>query len=223
MPVVVVTAATNNIVAKTRHARVRLWGGGGPGGTAQGNPSMTGGGAGGQYAESRVTLVPGTTYAAVGAATRTPAVPQNNGFDSTFNSTIVVAKGGVGAANVATNGGDGTGGAGSTTGGVGDTVFAGGTGGTSVIATPLSGGGGGGAGSTGTGNNASGGTAGVAKDIDGGAGGAGVAAANTRNAGGSYGGGGSGGYASGAADRAGGDGAAGQAIVDWLPPMLGIS
>lgn len=228
MPVITYTAAgPTALVAKTRAHRVQLWGGGGTGGPAQGNPSTTGGGAGAQFVTSRRNLAPGTSYnvavAQLATSLTTAAV---SGSDTTFNATDVVAKGGVGSAAETGVNGSGTGAAGSTSGGVGDTVFAGGSGGNSTVATPISGGGGGGAGSSGTGASGSGGTQGGATATNGGAGGAGVAVTNTRNAGSNYGGGGSGAYTSAASDRRGGDGAAGLAIVDWIPPcsllLLGV-
>lgn len=226
MPVVTYTAASTALVAKTRNARVRLWGGGGTGGPAQGSPSATGGGAGGQYAESYVALAPGTSYtvavAQVATSLTTGAV---NGSDTTFASTTVVAKGGAGSAAVTANSGAGTGAAGSLTGIVGTIQWKGGTGGTAA-SSASSGGGGGGAGSSADGKNASGITAGLGTTLNGGAGADGVTTANTRGTPSNYGGGGSGAYASGATDRRGGDGAAGLAIVDWIAPcshmLLGV-
>lgn len=210
----ITTTGTTNWVAPagTTTVQVELWGGGGTGGPATGTASGAGGGAGGQYAIKQVTVTPGNTYAVVVAAAKTSATTVGNGNDSTFATTTVVAKGGVGGA--AATGATSAGGAGSTTGGVGDTVFAGGSGATGVSSTS-SGGGGSGAGSTGTGNSGSAGTGGAAKANNGGAGGNGVTTANTRNAGGNYGGGGSGGLSSSATDRAGGNGAQGLAVLTY--------
>lgn len=218
----ITTAGTTNWVAPagTTTVQVELWGGGGTGGPSTGAASGAGGGAGGQYAIQQVAVTPGNTYAVVVAAAKTSATTVGNGNDSTFATTTVVAKGGVGGA--AATGATSAGGAGSTTGGVGDTVFAGGSGATGVSSTS-SGGGGSGAGSTGTGNSGSAGTGGAAKNDNGGAGGNGVTTANTRNAGGNYGGGGSGGLSSSATDRAGGNGAQGLAILTYTLADLSLT
>ncbi len=192
---------------------VELWGGGGTGGPATGNPSRAGGGAGGQYAVKAVTVTPGNSYTVVvaGASTALTATVVA-GNDSTFATTTVVAKGGAGG--LQSTGTSSTGGVGATTGGVGDTVNAGGSGGAGT-AGGSSGGGGGGAGSTGTGNSGVTSTAGVAKSLFGGAGGTGVSTNGAVNNGNVYGGGGSGGLATGATDQKGGNGAQGYAQLTF--------
>lgn len=197
---------------------VQLWGGGGTGGPATGTASGAGGGAGGQYVIKICTVIPGNTYTVTVAAVATSATGAVvNGNDSWFDSAAVaIAKGGAGGAQA--TGATSNGGTGSTAGGIGDTVFAGGSGGNGVSSTQ-SGGGGGGAGSTGNGGAGSGATAGTGTATGGGDGGAGVSTANTRNNGNSFGGGGSGGLSSSAADRRGGDGGAGQVILTWIDPI----
>ena len=183
-------------------AFIRAWGGGGAGGGASGNPATGGGGAGGQRAEKLDTVTGGTGYAySVGAAATGSATLTVNGNDTTWRTTVCVAKGGAGAAPQAGNTA-GPGASGSTASGVGDTVVAGGNGGTAPSTANSGGGGGGG------GGNASGGTAGVAT-APGGNGGAGRTTSGAGNAGTAFGGGGSGGYANTTTDRAGGNGAAG--------------
>jgi hypothetical protein len=199
---------------------VELWGGGGTGGPATGTASGAGGGAGGQYAIKTVTVTGGSSHTLVVAAAKTSATAAvTNGNDSSFDSTTVVAKGGAGGANA--TGATSNGGTGATTNGVGDTVYAGGSGGNGVSSTQ-SAGGGGGAGSTGAGGAGSGATAGNGTSQQGGNGGAGVSTANTRNAGTQAGGGGSGGLSNSSTDRAGGNGAAGYARVTYTTSDVDI-
>jgi subtilisin family serine protease len=75
---------------------VRLWGGGGAGGGSKYNkPAKGGGGAGGQFAESTVTVVPGSSYTIVVGDGGLGSVNDGTiGGDSTFATTTVVAKGG---------------------------------------------------------------------------------------------------------------------------------
>jgi len=189
---------------------VECWGGGGVGGGGSGNNDGGGGGAGGQYVKKVVTVVKGTNYycsvaadrAGVGKDTDGPA-----GYDTTFGAAVVRAKGGAGGLCYV-NGG--TGAAGSTDSGVGDTVYAGGDGADSGAG--YGGGGGGGAGSTGTGNSASTSTGGAAKDLNGGAGGNGyVGSSGAGSPGADYGGGGGG--ATKAATSGGGNG--GYMKISW--------
>lgn len=201
---------------------VEAWGGGGAGGGATGNPAKGGGGAGGQYAKKVLTVVPGTNYTViVGAGGIAGNGNGPAGGDSTFASTSVVAKGGAGGLVAATNNSGGNGGAGSSTGGTGTTVFAGGNG-SNGVSTGTGGAGGGGAGSTGTGGNASGNTAGTGGTAGGGNGGAGLTSRGTGNSGATAGGGGGAGYATNGTDRNGGNGAAGQVVLNWvtLPPTV---
>ena len=81
-----------------------------------------GGGGGGAYSASYVTVIPGNTYTiVVGAGGTNGSV---NGNDSTFNSTLVVAKGGTGLGNDVTTGGAG----GLASNGTGSTKYSGGSG-----------------------------------------------------------------------------------------------
>lgn len=199
---------------------VELWGGGGTGGPATGAASGAGGGAGGQYSIKAVTVTGGTSHTiVVGGVTTSLTGTVVAGSDSTFDTTTVVAKGGAGGLQA--TGATSNGGTGATTGGVGDTVFAGGSGGNGVSSTQ-SGGGGGGAGSTGAGGAGSGATAGTGTTQQGGNGGTGVTVANTRNAGTQAGGGGSGGLSNSATDRRGGDGAAGYARVTYTTSDIDV-
>jgi hypothetical protein len=121
-----------------------------------------------------------------------------------------VAMGGAGAPS-----NSGSGAAGSASGGQGDVVHAGGNG-SNRVSTSSSGGGGGAAGEAGAGGNASGTTAGVGTS-PGGNGAAGRTSGNVAgNAGVEPGGGGGGARAATSTDRAGGNGARGQAWIDWL-------
>ena len=80
---------------------VDTYGAGGGGGGALGNDVGSGtGGGGGGYSRSTVTVTPGTTYTIVvgagGTGGANTGANGNNGGDSTFASTTVVAKGGSG-------------------------------------------------------------------------------------------------------------------------------
>ena len=184
---------------------IEAWGGGGAGGAATGNPAAGGGGSGGQYANKLDTVTGSTSYSlnvASGVLGSTSQV--RNGNDTTWRTDVCVAKGGVGAAPTT---GVGTGALGSTDGGVGDVVIAGGNG-ADAASTGTSGAGGGGGG-----GNASGTTAGVATP-PGGDGGAGLSGSGTTGlAGTGYGGGGGGARATNVTDRAGGTGAIGGMYV----------
>jgi len=189
---------------------VECWGGGGVGGGGNKTDEGGGGGAGGQYSKKVVTVVKGTNYAYSVAADRAGVGTDTDGpagYDTRFGSTVVVAKGGAGGLCF-DNGG--TGAAGSTDSGVGDTVYAGGDGADS--ADGYGGGGGGGAGSTGTGNSASTSTGGAAKTVNGGAGGDGyVGASGAGSPGEDY--GGAGGGSTKAATSGGGNG--GYMKISW--------
>lgn len=195
--------------------QVECWGGGGAGGGATVNGDGGGGAAGGQYAiNAAVTVVPGTSYTIIAGAVKTGTTGSAGaGNDSTFATNVVVAKGGAGGT---ANGG--AGGTGSTTGGVGTTVFAGGNGVAGTNGT-RSGGGGGGAGSGGAGGNAALITGGTGTATGGGNGGAGRAATlGAGGAGSSFGGGGGGGYRTTTTSEAGGNGAAGQVKLTYTTP-----
>jgi hypothetical protein len=175
----------------TGNVTVECWaGGGGGGGPGNTNKYGGGGGAGGQYSIKVVSVTQGSYYSySVGTGGAAGSGDGGTGGDTVFGSSTVVAKGGAGGKDY-DNGGNG--GQGSTSGGVGDTVYAGGSGANGT--TTYSGGGGGGAGSTGTGKNASTTTGGGATSEYGGAGGNGSASNNGNgSAGSNYGGGGGGG------------------------------
>jgi hypothetical protein len=169
---------------------VEAWGGGGAGGGVAGGGTTggRGGGGGGAYARKNISVTPGQNYnIVIGAGGTGTSAAGNPGGDTTFNSTLVVAKGGSGGSATTTGGAGG-----SATNSVGDVKYAGGTGGNGV-GTTSSGGGGGGAGSTGAGGSASGITAGTGTSLLGGTGGTGrTTASNAGNIGNVYGGAGSG-------------------------------
>lgn len=191
---------------------VECIGGGGAGGPATGNPSRAGGGAGGSYARSVISVTVTTNYAIRVAASSTASTSiQVNGDYSAFNSSTVVAVGGLGGS--VSSGAAGSGG-GPGSGSVGTVTHTGGSGGNGTSGG-VSGGGGGSAASGSNGNSATAGTPGSSISPYSGAGGAGVTTSNTRNAGGSYGGGGSGGLATSSTDRAGGNGAGGIVILSF--------
>lgn len=199
---------------------VEAWGGGGAGGGATGRPAKGGGGAGGQYASKVLTVVPGNSYAVVvGTGGNGSTGNGTAGGDSTFAATSVVAQGGAGGTGA--TGTNGAGGLGSTAGGIGTTVFAGGNGSTGLGASGVGGAGGGGAGSTGGGGDASGNIAGTGTSNGGGNGATAVTfSGSCSNAAGAAGGGGCGGYATSNTNRNGGDGAAGQVNITYVPPTV---
>ena len=195
---------------------VRAWGGGGAGGgvvtdACNGCYYSGGGGAGGQFtADFDLTVTPGNGYAIVVAATTTGSTGNGGwGATSTFDTTTVVAGGGQGGKSYENGGTDG---AGSITGGVGDVVFAGGSGNDN---------GGGGAGSTGTGFIENSGTSpnpGTnSRQIGGGAGGGGHPISTSS---GHYGlvaggGGGSAGCTNSTSNTSGGSGAPGKLTIEY--------
>lgn len=206
------TAGTYTVVLPvgTASTTIELTGGGGAGGGASSNNSGGDGGAGGQYAKSTISGIGGVGSShtlVVGATTAgTSGAAGSNGKDSTWDSTTVVAKGGTGGqiATASTTG--------STTGCVGDTCYAGGSGGKGV--TTYGAGGGGGAGTTGTGASATGaGVAGTATALAGGAGGAKITSSAAGGSGATAGGGGGGGFKTSGGSRAGGTGAQGKATT----------
>ncbi|MBK7325590.1 MAG: DUF11 domain-containing protein [Propionivibrio sp.] len=198
---------------------VEAWGGGGAGGGATGNPAKGGGGAGGQYARKLVAVTPGNTYTiVVGAGASGTNGDGASGGDSTFSSTVVVAKGGSGG----TGDVNGAAGTGSTAGGVGDVVYKGGDG-TSGNTAGAGGAGGGGAGSTGAGGSASGLNGGSGTPVAGGTGGDGLTSRGTGINGSSTGGGGGGGYATNNTNRNGGDGGDGRVVLTYAVPPAVVS
>lgn len=185
---------------------VELWGGGGAGGTGDGTNRHGGGGAaGGQYAKkAHLAVTPGNSHTVVVANVQSTTA--TNGNDSTYDTNVVVAKGG---ALGSSGSGTPAGGSGSSTGCVGDagSCFAGGSG--AAGATTGSGGGGGGAGSTGAGGSSAGGqAAGSGTANGGGNGGAGTTNNTAQGGAGTQAGGGGAGSTKSAT---GGQGALGQA------------
>ena len=206
---------------------VECWGGGGAGGgfTADRTRCRGGGGAGGQYAsKSDISCIPGSSYSVlVGSGGLGSYTDGGPGGDSTFDGNVVIAKGGEGGQSYESGYQPGQG---STSGGAGDTVYAGGSG--SAGGTGTTGGaGGGGGGSTGTGGSASGNTPGTGTSVGGGDGGAGLTASGNGNIGNIYGGAG-GAAASTRTNKKdnymGADGAQGQCVVTyndtWAPSIL---
>ena len=213
--------------------QVECWGGGGAGGsvsmTTSGN-SGSGGGGGGAYAKNTVTVSASTAYAVVaGAGGLLPTAPNpNDGADSTFNSTTVVAKGGKGGAcptgvsgqyGAYVSGGVGSGGVASTGGGV--ISYAGGNGGTA--SSGHSGGGGGSAGNANPGGSSTSDGAGAAGTVGGAGGGAGrTTSGNNNNTGGVPGGGGGAGYTtSTGSQKNGAAGGNGQVTITYPAPVSG--
>lgn len=183
---------------------VELWGGGG-GGSYGGGGTGNGGGAG-AYAASTITVVPGTVYSFFlgnhGNGGTSGSQNGTNGTDTTWQSTVIVAKAGKGATTSAV----GT----HQTGSVGTTVFQGGDGFLGYMAGSnfLGGGGGGSGGTAANGKNATG-TSGATAVSGGGPGGNGananlLGAATAPNAKpGGGGGGGASGVPNGAAGKIG--------------------
>jgi len=199
---------------------VEAWGGGGGGaGGAEVNKECGGGGAGSQYAKKTMAVSVGTTYSVtIGiGGTSNGSGAGAAGHDTIFGSSDVVAKGGAGGQPPTTY----TGGVGTTTAGVGDTIYAGGSGADGTAVT-TGGGGGGGAGTTGAGGNASSTTAGTGTSLYGGDGGDGATLNNATGTDASttnYGGGGGGGCKSGF----GGSGRQGYLLITYnVPPVFSI-
>lgn len=207
---------------------IQAWGsGGGGGGVAANTNKSAAGGAGGQYVEKVVSVTPGTLYTVTvgngGTAGASTGGNGGTGGDVWFDAVgTVIAKGGAGGQSYE-NGF--TGGAGSTTSGIGDTVRAGGSGGNGGAFAGS--GGGGEAGNTlSTGANGGNGSTGVAgaagstTNGDGGNGGAG--SVNGAGGAGVVPGGGGGGGAVGAntTNRAGGVGGKGQLQIIYLVPSF---
>lgn len=131
---------------------VECWGGGGAGGGTTVNDWGGGGGAGGQYAR-KLIIYPTASQSipyAVAASVAGGTGDGSTGNDTTWDTSVVVAKGGQGG--IQGQIGSSNGGTGSINGGVGDVVYGGGNGGIGSFNSPLfalAGNGGGGAGSTG--------------------------------------------------------------------------
>ena len=200
---------------------VEVWGAGGAGGVAAGNPSVAGGGSGGGYVRATYAVTPNATInysVGVGGngANAATGTAKNGGSSWFISNTTLVAAGGIGATNATVNNSFGLGATAPTagnTGGVLASSYGGNGAGAVNTATDTSGGGGSSAGSTASGN---------ANGITGGAaptnGYAGANGRNTNNSNGFAGGigaGGSGGRADGGTDRPGGNGGVGQIRVTY--------
>jgi hypothetical protein len=207
---------------------VRCWGGGGSAGGVTATPGTSlcgGGGAGGAYAETLAyPVTPGVTYTVTVAATKVGSTGNGSaGNDTWFDSvTGVLAKGGAGGTAPVTAGASGLGGSGSTTGCIGDNVFAGGSGGNGLAnSTTFTGPGGGGAGSGAAGSPGSGTSGGGGGSASGGSGGNGRTTAGAGSAGSTYGGGGAGAFGTVASHSfAGGNGASGRMELEYTPTFV---
>ena len=196
---------------------VELWGGGGQGGCSSSTTYSAGGGGGGEYRKHVLAVSAGDYAYVCGAGGSTAAVGDNDGQDganSTFNSTSVIAVGGKGGkkSSVRTGGLAGTGGTGTAA------NYDGGAGYTGVGTSNAKGGGGGGSGGTAnTGNTATSQTA-AAAVTNGGIGGTGggnhldgVAPVS-----GPGGGGGGAGHITGTTNTKGGAGYSGKCKLTWV-------
>nr|WP_294934436.1 GEVED domain-containing protein [uncultured Flavobacterium sp.] len=195
---------------------VQLWGAGGGGQGATGNPAAGAGGTGGGYIKSTYNVSAGNYNYFVGTG-GTGGTTGTNGTASWFvNNTTFLAVGGNGSgAAVSANSANGTAANAPSAGNIGGTIFTtyGGKGANGGYATPYSGGGGSSAGSTASGNAATS-TGGVAP-TDGYAGANGQTSRNPGNTGG-IGAGGSGGLATNNTDYNGGNGGNGQIMINYI-------
>jgi hypothetical protein len=214
------TSGSWTVPAGVTSAVFEAWGGGGAGGAGSTNGTGGGGGAGGQYAKTTLTglvssnAYPVTVSTTTAGGTGNGSAGGDSGVTSPSSAQVVLAKGGAGGAT--TNGSlFPSGGFGSTTGGVGDFVFAGGSGSGGSTSSATSGAGAGGAGSGGNGGDATGATAGTGTATNGGTGGAGVTGNAVGLPGNNYGGGGGGASKSGGANKSGGTGAQGLITVTY--------
>jgi len=221
------TSGTWVCPANVTEVQVECWGGGGAGGSAykpvSGN-AYGGGGAGGAYAKrNSAAVVPGASYTiniGLGGVSSAASNATVSGADSWFGNstgTNCLAKGGAGGQSVISSSGstNGIGGVGSTSGSLGDIVYAGGNGLLGQSSLGTGGGGGGSGGTSSTGSNASS-YLGATAVTGGGAGGNGKD--STGNGDGSQGGspGGGGGGARGSSPGSqtkGGAGGSGQVIL----------
>lgn len=215
------TSTTWTVPCGVTSITVEVWGAGGAGGVAAGNPSVAGGGSGGGYVRATYAVTPNATINySVGlggnGATTATGTAKNGGSSWFISNTTLVAAGGIGATNATVNNSFGPGATAPTTGNMGGVLASsyGGNGAGAVdAATDMSGGGGSSAGSTASGN-ANGMTGGTAPTN----GYAGANGRNTNNSNGNVGGigaGGSGGRAGGGTDRPGGNGGVGQIRVTY--------
>lgn len=192
---------------------VECWGGGGAGGGATSNPAAGGGGGGGQYSRKYITYTSpsvGISYS-VGAGGVGTTGTIVNGGDTTWQTNVVIAKGGTGGTPDGVDAGGVPGGVGNQAGSVGDVIYFGTDGEAGTViggTTPLGGIGGSGAASTNNGPEYAG------------VGGAQVGATSLPgNPGSLYGGGGSGACTNVSTNRAGGNGARGLIRIIYRIPQ----
>ena len=211
---------------------VECWGGGGGGGGATSAPAAGAGGGGGQYAKKIITYSSAQQSISynIGTSGTGGTSVGGNGADSTWETNIVIAKGGTGGQANAIDGGPSvSGGLGNVNGSVGDLIYFGGNGFDGVTidigagVQPFSGGGGGGAGSTASGSTPTTSIGGLATLEFGGSGGDGGSSEASSNglAGNVYGGGGGGASKISGTNRSGGNGAQGLIRVSYQvqPPL----
>lgn len=209
------TSGTFSVPAGVTEINVQTWGSGGAGSSLSINRGGGGGGAG-AYAQSLLTVVPGTTY---NITVGTGGVSGTNGTDSSFGASLVVAKGGLSASSNNNNGA--LGGAASPS-SIGDVTTAGGNGANGINGSY----GGGGGASPGTllpGVDATNATGAVANAGGGnGANGRSGSQGNGSSATGN-GGGGGGAYRTSSGSRTAGNGANGQVTISWVCPIFGLT
>lgn len=205
-------------------ATVEAWGAGGAGGGSTSNSDGGGGGGGGAYSKSTGVSVSGTIPVTVGTGGVGDNGAGNPGGDSSFNTSTVVAKGGVGGSVTSGTGGPG-GSGGLASASTGATKFNGGTGGRGRDSNTGQGGPGGssaGTAAAGTSGPASWSTVTAsAAPTGGGKGGNGGTSGNGGSAGTVPGGGGGG--AGDGTNEIGGDGAAGRVVVSYTCPTYALT
>jgi len=231
------TASGNwTVPAGTTYAVFEAWGGGGGGGGGTGAGSAGYGGAGGQYAKKSIVVTPNDSYSVVvGAGGQRgdfnafgTGIGQAGGdsyVTSPSSTTTVLAKGGAGGVEYLQGGRS----LGTTSGGIGDIIYAGGDGGdvhdpSSFGANGYGGGGGGGAGSSGEGGDTLDFNPGTGTALNGGNGGTGGSGGSANgNPGSTYGGGGGGGTRFSGNIKIGGDGAQGLVVITaYTTPVNGV-
>lgn len=186
---------------------VECWGGGGNGSTRS-TSGFGGGGGGGAYAKTNaVTVVPTTSYSLTVGAAAADSWFSTTGVAPTATSEGCLADGGTSVANNTATGQAG----GTTANSIGDTEYAGGTGGNGSSA---GGGGGGGGGTTAAGGNGGDGTAGTGGSKLGGKGGTGPSV-NSGGGGGDIRGGGGAGSRRTSGTQTGGPGGQGEVRVRY--------
>lgn len=221
-----VTSGSFIVPAGVTQISVEVWGAGGAGGGATGNPSAGGGGAAGAYTKNATfAVISGNTYTVnVGAGGVGSTNAGTAGGNSWFGSaTTLMAVGGSGGARSTANATGALGGVAVVTGNIGGTTnFYGGAGG---IGGALGVAGGGGGGSAGTAANGNAGllTVGGVAVTGGGFGVNGSATDANGLSNTSFGSGGAGAHTLTATDRLGGSGSNGKVIVSWVCPTYSLS